>query len=161
MIIKKFEKFNINESFIQTYDELLSSKSKPESFFLDSLLDVYDMSPKTKVDYYNYIIDDTGHMIDAGKLKNIEDYNYRIRYVVVIKFNTPSDISLDEYEKELDGISTIILSIREMISRCIGGGLELVLNKVIQPGDFSKSFIIHFDEKIDKVAVLSAFKSIS
>jgi hypothetical protein len=160
-MIKKFNNFQINESFSQSkeYDDLLKSKSKDKSFFLDNLEEVSDLS-NTKISYYSYIVDSKGHMVNVDIDKND---TYVIKYVIVIDYKMQKEYETDNFFKVIDDLNTIKISIEEMIDRC-EGELKLSLNKVLN-GDagiavnHKLGFVIHFDGEISSKDLYKTYKN--
>lgn len=151
-MIKKFNNFQINESFSQSkeYDDLLKSKSKDKSFFLDNLEEVSDLS-NTKISYYNYIVDSKGHMVNVDIDKND---TYVIKYVIVIDYKMQKEYETDNFFKVIDDLNTIKISIEEMIDRC-EVELKLSLNKVLNDDVHKLGFVIHFDGEISSKDLLT------
>jgi hypothetical protein len=161
-MIKKFNDFQINESFSQSkeYNDLLNSKSKSKGFFLDNLEEVSDLS-NAKVSYYNYIVDSKGHMVNVDI---DEKENYVIKYVIVIDYKMQKEYPTDNFFKVIDDLNIIKVSIEEMIDRC-KGELKLSLNKVLndvntlrQNNDNKLSFVIHFDSDINSKDLYNTYK---
>lgn len=158
-MIKKFNDFQINESFSQSkeYNDLLNSKSKSKRFFLDNLEEVSDLS-NAKVSYYNYIVDSKGHMVNVDI---DEKENYVIKYVIVIDYKMQKEYPTDNFFKVIDDLNTIKISIEEMIDRC-KGELKMSSNKVlneVNTGALDKlSFVIHFDGDINSKDLYNTYK---
>lgn len=154
-MIKKFNNFQINESFSQSkeYDDLLKSKSKNKSFFLDNLEEVSDLS-NTKISYYSYIVDSKGHMVNVDIDQND---TYVIKYVIVIDYKMQKEYATDNFFKVIDDLNTIKISIEEMIDRC-EGELKLSLNKVLND-DAKLGFVIHFDGEISSKDLYNTYKN--
>lgn len=154
-MIKKFNNFQINESFSQSkeYNDLLKSKSKNKSFFLDNLEEVSDLS-NAKISYYSYIVDSKGHMVNVDIDKND---TYVIKYVIVIDYKMQKEYATDNFFKVIDDLNTIKISIEEMIDRC-EGELKLSLNKVLND-DTKLGFVIHFDGEISSKDLYNTYKN--
>lgn len=155
MKLRKFKDFEvIKESFSQSkeYGDLLKSKAKDESFFTDNLSEIFDLGGKVKIDYYRYLIDQNGHMVNANVDK--ED-KYKIDHIVSIKYFKKDEYDIKQFLKVIEDLNTINISVEEMIDRCkeeVNLGLHKVLN-----GKDSISYIIHFQENIDIEDVLNSY----
>lgn len=155
MKLRKFKDFEIiKESFSQSkeYVDLLKSKAKDESFFTDNLSEVSDLRGKVKIDYYRYLIDQNGHMINVDVDK---ENKYKINYIISIKYFTKEEYDTNQFSKVIDDLNTIKISVEEMIDRC-KEEVDLSLNRVLNDKD-NISYIIHFQENIDIEDVLNSY----
>jgi hypothetical protein len=154
-MIKKFNDFQINESFSQSkeYNDFLKSKSKDKEFFLNNLEEVSDLD-NTRISYYNYIVDSNGHMINIDVDRK---ENYIIKYVIVIDYKMQKEYKTDNFFNVIDDLNIIKLSIEEMIDRC-KEEVTLSLNKVLNDDVNKISFIIHFDGKLESKDLYNSYK---
>ena len=121
MKLKKYNEF-IKESFgtSQQYSDFLKSKAISTDIFNDSLFDVKQFA---KINNYRYLVDTKGHAIntevdDNEKYKLL--YNCQIQYSLIPGKN--------DFNKVLDNLNTIKISIDEMIDRVEEEGLKLESN---------------------------------
>jgi hypothetical protein len=155
-MIKKFNDFQINESFSQSkeYNDFLKSISKSKEFFLSNLEEVSDLD-NTRISYYNYIVDSNGHMINIDVDRK---ESYIIKYVISIDYKMQKEYKTNDFFNVIDDLNIIKLSIEEMIDRC-KEEVTLSLNKVLN-GDVNKiSFIIHFDGKLESKDLFNSYKN--
>jgi hypothetical protein len=157
MRIKKFNNFQkIDESFGQSkeYEDVLKRFSKEKSFFFDNLMEVQDLLKVRRVEFYNYIVDKNGHMINV----NVEGEEHIIKYVINIIYekNSNSTLDMNDFFKEVDDINLIKTAIEELIDRC-SVSLKLSYSKVLQH-DNSLNFIIHFEEKMNNIELSKAYQ---
>ena len=154
-MIKKFNDFQINESFSQSkeYNDFLKSKSKGKEFFLNNLEEVSDLD-NTRISYYNYIVDSNGHMINVDVNRK---ENYIIKYVISIDYKMQKEYKTDNFFNVIDDLNIIKLSIEEMIDRC-KEEVTLSLNKVLNDDVNKISFIIHFDGKLESKDLYNSYK---
>ncbi len=122
MKLKKYNDF-IKESFgtSKEYSDLLKSKVISSDIFYDSLFDVKQFS---KVNIYRYFLDSKGHTIntdvDVNETYKIL-YNCQIQYSLILGKN--------DFNKVLDNLNTIKISIEEMIDRVESEGTKLDKNE--------------------------------
>jgi hypothetical protein len=154
-MIKKFNDFQINESFSQSkeYNDFLKSISKSKEFFLSNLEEVSDLD-NTRISYYNYIVDSNGHMINIDVDRK---ENYIIKYVISIDYKMQKEYKTDNFFNVIDDLNIIKLSIEEMIDRC-KEEVTLSLNKVLNDDVNKISFIIHFDGKLESKDLYNSYK---
>lgn len=150
-MIKKFKDFEINESFSQSkeYEDLLNSKSKSKSFFIDNLEEVSDLS-NAKVLYYKYTVDSEDNLVNVDIEK---DESYTIKYVINIKYDMSSEPTNESFFGDLN---TISICVQEMIDRC-SQELKVSFNKVYTDQNII-NFVIHFDDDISTQELYNAYK---
>lgn len=125
MRLKRYNDFSINESFgtSKEYGDFLKSKSINLDLFNDSLFDVKEFA---KVNTYRYLVDSKGHTIN----NEIDDNEkYKILYSCLIQYNIKS--GKNDFNKVIDSLNTINISIDEMISRAESKGLKVKDNTYI------------------------------
>jgi hypothetical protein len=122
MKLKKYNDF-IKESFGTSgeYNNFLKSKSIDLDLFDDSLFDVKQFA---KVNTYRYLIDSKGHTINTEVDDNEK---YKILYTCQIQYNLNS--GKNDFNKTLDNLNTIKISLEEMIDRIESQGLKLDKNE--------------------------------
>jgi hypothetical protein len=157
MRIKDFNTFQkINESFSQSkeLEDLLKKRSLDKSFFLDNLMEVSDLS-NAKIEYYNYIVDKNGHLINV----NVEGEDHKIKYIISIKYKIidSNTIGTSYYFKELDDLNLIRTSIEELIDRCSTDKSKLSYNKVLKENKYL-TFIIHFEGDMSTKELKDAYE---
>ena len=118
MKLKKYNDF-IKESFStsQQYADFLTSKAISSDIFNDSLFDVKQFS---KVSNYRYLIDTKGHAVNTEVDDNEK---YRLLYICNIQYSLVP--GKNDFNKVLDNLNTIKISIDEMIDRVEEEGLKL------------------------------------
>lgn len=121
MRLKRYNDF-INESFgtSQQYADFLTSKVIPSDVFNDSLFDVKQFA---RVSNYRYLIDSKGHAINTEVDDNEK---YRILYTCQIQYSLIP--GKNDFNKVLDNLNTIKISVEEMIDRVESEGLKLDRN---------------------------------
>jgi len=122
MKLKKYNDF-IKESFGTSaeYNNFLKSKSIDLDLFDDSLFDVKQFA---KVNTYRYLIDSKGHTINTEVDDNEK---YKILYTCQIQYNLNS--GKNDFNKVIDNLNTIKISLEEMIDRIESQGLKLDKNE--------------------------------
>jgi hypothetical protein len=155
-MIKKFNDFQINESFSQSkeYNDFLKSISKSKEFFLSNLEEVSDLD-NTRISYYNYIVDSNGHMINIDVDRK---ESYIIKYVISIDYKMQKEYKTNDFFNVIDDLNIIKLSIEEMIDRC-KEEVTLSLNKVLNDDVNKIIFIIHFDGKLESKDLFNSYKN--
>ena len=124
MKLKKYNDF-IKESFgtSKEYQDLLTSKSIDLELFNDSLFDVKEFASARS---YRYLVDSKGKAVNA----EIDDNEtYRILYSCLIQYNIKS--GKNDFNKVIDNLNTINISIDEMTSRAESKGLKVKDNNYI------------------------------
>lgn len=118
MKLKKYNDF-IRESFStsQQYADFLTSKAISSDIFNDSLFDVKQFA---KVSNYRYLIDTKGHAINTEVDDNEK---YKLLYICHIQYSLVP--GKNDFNKILDNLNTIKISIDEMIDRVEEEGLKL------------------------------------
>ena len=125
MKLKRYNEFSINESFgiSKEYQDLLTSKSIDLELFNDSLFDVKEFASARS---YRYLVDSKGKAVNA----EIDDNEtYRILYSCLIQYNIKS--GKNDFNKVIDNLNTINISIDEMTSRAESKGLKVKDNNYI------------------------------
>jgi hypothetical protein len=125
MKLKRYNDFSINESFgtSKEYGDFLKSKSINLNLFSDSLFDVKEFA---KVNTYRYLVDSKGH----GFNEIVDnDETYRFLYSCLIQYNIKS--GKNDFNKVIDNLNTINISIDEMTSRAESKGLKVKDNNYI------------------------------
>jgi len=122
MKLKKYNDF-IKESFGTSaeYNNYLKEKSIDLDLFDDSLFDVKQFA---KVNTYRYLIDSKGHAINTEVDDNEK---YKILYTCQIQYNLNS--GKNDFNKVIDNLNTIKISLEEMIDRIESQGLKLDKNE--------------------------------
>lgn len=122
MKLKKYNDF-IKESFGTSgeYNKYLKEKSIDLDLFDDSLFDVKQFA---KVNTYRYLIDSKGHTINTEVDDNEK---YKILYTCQIQYNLNS--GKNDFNKVIDNLNTIKISLEEMIDRIESQGLKLDKNE--------------------------------
>ena len=122
MKLKRYNDF-IKESFgtSQQYSDFLKSKVISTDIFNDSLFDVKQFA---RVNNYRYLADSKGHAINT-EVDNNEKYKIlytcQIQYILIPGKN--------DFNKVLDNLNTIKISVDEMIDRVESEGLKLEKNE--------------------------------
>jgi hypothetical protein len=121
MKLKKYNDF-IKESFStsQQYADFLTSKAISSDIFNDSLFDVKQFA---RVSNYRYLVDTKGHAINTEVDDNEK---YKLLYTCQIKYSLIP--GKNDFNKVLDNLNTIKISIDEMIDRVEEEGLKLESN---------------------------------
>jgi len=121
MKLKRYNDF-IKESFStsQQYADFLTSKAISSDIFNDSLFDVKQFA---RVSNYRYLIDTKGHAINTEVDDNEK---YKLLYTCQIKYSLIP--GKNDFNKVLDNLNTIKISIDEMIDRVEEEGLKLESN---------------------------------
>lgn len=122
MKLKKYSDF-IKESFgtSQEYADFLTSKAISTDVFNDSLFDVKQFA---RVSNYRYLIDSKGHAVN----KEIDDNEkYKILYTCQIQYSLIP--GKNDFNKVLDNLNTIKISVEEMIDRVESEGLKIESNE--------------------------------
>lgn len=122
MKLKRYNDF-IKESFgtSKEYHGFLKSKAISTDIFNDSLFDVKQFA---RVDNYRWIEDSKGHIIN-DKIDDSE--KYRMLYTCQIKYTIQN--GKNDFNKILDNLNTIKISIEELIDRVESEGLKLEDNQ--------------------------------
>ena len=118
MKLKKYSDF-IKESFStsQQYADFLTSKAISSDIFNDSLFDVKQFA---RVSNYRYLVDTKGHAINTEVDDNEK---YKLLYTCQIQYSLVP--GKNDFNKILDNLNTIKISIDEMIDRVEEEGLKL------------------------------------
>lgn len=121
MKLKKYNDF-IKESFgtSQQYADFLTSKAISTDIFNDSLFDVKQFS---RVSNFRYLVDSKGHSINTEVDDNEK---YRLLYTCQIQYSLVP--GKNDFNKVLDNLNTIKISVEEMIDRVESEGLKLDRN---------------------------------
>jgi hypothetical protein len=122
MKLKKYNDF-IKESFStsQQYADFLTSKAVSTDLFNDSLFDVKTFA---RVNNYRYLVDSKGHAINTEVDDNEK---YKILYTCQIQYSLVP--GKNDFNKILDNLNTIKISVEEMIDRVESEGLKLEVNE--------------------------------
>jgi hypothetical protein len=122
MKLKKYNDF-IKESFStsQQYADFLTSKAISTDIFNDSLFDVKQFS---RVSNFRYLVDSKGHSINTEVDDNEK---YRLLYTCQIQYSLVP--GKNDFNKVLDNLNTIKISVEEMIDRVESEGLKLEVNE--------------------------------
>jgi len=118
MKLKKYNDF-IKESFgtSQQYSDFLKSKAISTDIFNDSLFDVKQFA---RVNNFRYLVDTKGHAVNTEVDDNEK---YRLLYTCQIQYSLVP--GKNDFNKVLDNLNTIKISIDEMIDRVEEEGLKL------------------------------------
>jgi hypothetical protein len=118
MKLKKYNDF-IKESFgtSQEYSDFIKSKAISTDIFNDSLVDVKDFA---RVNNYRYLIDSKGHAVNTEVDGNEK---YRLLYTCQIQYSLVP--GKNNFNKVLENLNTIKISVEEMIDRVEEEGLKL------------------------------------
>ena len=121
MKLKKYNDF-IKESFStsQQYANFLTSKAISTDIFNDSLFDVKQFS---RVSNFRYLVDSKGHAVNTEVDDNEK---YRLLYTCQIQYGLVP--GKNDFNKVLDNLNTIKISVEEMIDRVESEGLKLDRN---------------------------------
>jgi hypothetical protein len=120
--LKKYNDF-INESFgtSKEYQYFLTSKAISLDIFYDSLFDVKQFAT---VKAFRYLVDSEGKTVNT----DVDDKKkYRMLYVCQIQYNLVP--GKNNFNKIVDNLNTIKISIEEMIDRVESEGLKLEDNQ--------------------------------
>jgi hypothetical protein len=122
MKLKRYNDF-IKESFStsQQYADFLTSKAVSTDLFNDSLFDVKTFA---RVNNYRYLVDSKGHAINTEVDDNEK---YKILYTCQIQYSLVP--GKNDFNKILDNLNTIKISVEEMIDRVESEGLKLEVNE--------------------------------
>ena len=122
MKLKRYNDF-IKESFgtSQQYADFLTSKAISTDIFNDSLLDVEQFA---KVINFRYLLDSKGHSVNTEVDDNEK---YKILYTCQIQYSLIP--GKNDFNKVLDNLNTIKISVDEMIDRVEAEGLKLEKNE--------------------------------
>jgi hypothetical protein len=122
MKLKKYNDF-IKESFgtSKEYQDLLTSKSIDLELFNDSLFDVKQFA---KINNFRYLVDTKGHSVNTEVDDNEK---YRLLYTCQIQYSLIP--GKNDFNKVLDNLNTIKISVDEMIDRVEAEELKLEKNE--------------------------------
>ena len=122
MKLKKYNEF-IKESFStsQQYANFLTSKAISTDIFDDSLFDVKQFA---KINNYRYLVDSKGHSVNTEVDDNEK---YRLLYTCQIQYSLVP--GKNDFNKVLDNLNTIKISVEEMIDRVESEGVKLDKNE--------------------------------
>jgi hypothetical protein len=122
MKLKRYNDF-IKESFgtSKQYADFLTSKAVSTDLFNDSLFDVKTFA---RVNNYRYLVDSKGHAINTEVDDNEK---YKILYTCQIQYSLVP--GKNDFNKVLDNLNTIKISVEEMIDRVESEGLKLEVNE--------------------------------
>ena len=136
MKLKKYNDF-IKESFStsQQYANFLTSKAISTDIFNDSLFDVKQFS---KINNFRYLVDTKGHSVNTEVDDNEK---YSILYTCQIQYNITS--GRNDFNKIVDNLNTIKISIDEMIDRSESEGLKVKENLYLVDKLGDKERVIH------------------
>jgi len=157
MKLKKYSEF-INESFgtSKEYQDLLTSKAISLDIFYDSLFDVKQFAT---VKSFRYLVDSEGKAVNT----DVDDSKkYRMLYVCQIQYNLAP--GKNNFNKLVDNLNTIKISIEEMIDRVESEGLKLEssdywVDKTTGHERINNSFSISFlGEEIDTKELKNSFE---
>lgn len=122
MKLKKYNEF-IKESFStsQQYANFLTSKAISTDIFDDSLFDVKQFA---KINNFRYLVDSKGHAVNT----EVDDNErYKILYICQIQYIMIS--GKNDFNKVLDNLNTIKISLEEMIDRVESEDVKLDKNE--------------------------------
>ena len=122
MKLKRYNDF-IKESFgtSKQYADFLTSKAVSTDLFNDSLFDVKQFA---RVNNYRYLVDSKGHAVNTEVDDNEK---YKILYTCQIQYSLVP--GKNDFNKVLDNLNTIKISVEEMIDRVESEGLKLENNE--------------------------------
>ena len=122
MKLKRYKDF-IKESFgtSKQYADFLTSKAISTDIFNDSLFDVKQFS---RVSNYRYLVDSKGHAVNTEVDDNEK---YRLLYTCQIQYSLVP--GKNDFNKVLDNLNTIKISVEEMIDRVESEGLKIDKNE--------------------------------
>jgi len=136
MKLKKYNDF-IKESFStsQQYANFLTSKAISTDIFDDSLFDVKQFA---RVNNYRYVVDTKGHAVNT----EIDDNEtYRLLYTCQIQYSLVP--GKNDFNKILDNLNTIKISVDEMIDRVEEEGLKIESNEYWSDKTTGHERVIH------------------
>jgi hypothetical protein len=121
MKLKKYNDF-VKESFgtSKQYADFLTSKAVSTDLFNDSLFDVKQFS---RVSNFRYLVDSKGHAVNTEVDDNEK---YRLLYTCQIQYSLVP--GKNDFNKVLDNLNTIKISVEEMIDRVESEGLKIDRN---------------------------------
>jgi hypothetical protein len=121
MKLKKYNDF-VKESFgtSKQYADFLTSKAVSTDLFNDSLFDVKQFS---RVSNFRYLVDSKGYSINTEVDDNEK---YRLLYTCQIQYSLVP--GKNDFNKVLDNLNTIKISVEEMIDRVESEGLKIDRN---------------------------------
>ena len=136
MRLKRYNDF-INESFgtSQQYANFLTSKAIPSDVFNDSLFDVKQFA---RVNNFRYLVDSKGHAVNTDVDDNEK---YKILYTCQIQYSLVP--GKNDFNKVLDNLNTIKISLDEMIDRVESEGLKLESNEYLLDKTTGHERVIH------------------
>lgn len=136
MKLKRYSDF-INESFgtSQEYANFLTSKAISPEIFNDSLFDVRQFA---RVNNYRYLVDSKGHAVNTDVDDNEK---YKILYTCQIQYSLVP--GKNDFNKILDNLNTIKISLDEMIDRVESEGLKLESNEYLLDKTTGHERVIH------------------
>ena len=122
MKLKKYNDF-IKESFgtSKQYADFLTSKAISTDIFNDSLFDVKQFS---RVSNFRYLVDSKGHSVNTEVDDNEK---YRLLYTCQIQYSLVP--GKNDFNKVLDNLNTIKISLEEMIDRVESEDVKLDKNE--------------------------------
>ena len=122
MKLKRYKDF-IKESFgtSKQYADFLTSKAISTDIFNDSLFDVKQFS---RVSNFRYLVDSKGHAVNTEVDDNEK---YRLLYTCQIQYSLVP--GKNDFNKVLDNLNTIKISVEEMIDRVESEGLKIDKNE--------------------------------
>ena len=122
MKLKKYNDF-IKESFGTSgeYNNYLKEKSIDLDLFDDSLFDVKQFA---KINNFRYLVDTKGHSVNTEVDDNEK---YRLLYTCQIQYSLVP--GKNDFNKVLDNLNTIKISVEEMIDRVESEGVKLDKNE--------------------------------
>ena len=122
MKLKRYNDF-IKESFgtSQQYANFLTSKAISTDIFNDSLFDVKQFA---KINNFRYLVDTKGHSVNTEVDDNEK---YRLLYTCQIQYSLVP--GKNDFNKVLDNLNTIKISVEEMIDRVESEGLKIDKNE--------------------------------
>ena len=122
MKLKRYNDF-IKESFgtSKQYADFLTSKAVSTDLFNDSLFDVKQFA---RVNNYRYLVDSKGHAVNTEVDDNEK---YKILYTCQIQYSLVP--GKNDFNKVLDNLNTIKISVEEMIDRVESEGLKIDKNE--------------------------------
>lgn len=136
MRLKRYNDF-INESFgtSQQYANFLTSKAIPSDIFNDSLFDVKQFA---RVNNFRYLVDSKGHAVNTDVDDNEK---YKMLYTCQIQYSLVP--GKNDFNKILDNLNTIKISLDEMIDRVESEGLKLESNEYLLDKTTGHERVIH------------------
>ena len=157
MRLKRYTEYNrIDESFQRSNESenFIRDHSLEREFFLDSLAYVDDIK-STSISLIKYVCDKDGGFLTT---EFDDSKEYRIRYMLTIKYDLPTeDSKLENLFKKIDELEEIKTSIEEMKGR-VSDKVTLVWDKAhFEPTETSRSisiknfkfnFSLHFDGEV-------------